>query len=333
MFFQRIIAFFTALFSIVSGFFGIDTPLGNECEDFRVTAYIVASSAQSEDAFVSEDFDVITNVIIFGCATFDTDGSLTVDEPLLTSALSNFRKAAADKNITVTLNLLGPQRYGDKTDYYEQMEYQASLHSEAFKSGVLEDNIIATAEKYGLDGVHFDYEYPISRSAWKDFNNFLTDLREKMPDGMKLGVAVSDWDMGLDTKAMEAVDYIELMLYDNYDEEGRHSTPETCFKQAKDFALKGIPLEKVNFGLPFYARPTDHGAYWHAYSTYAENIDENGFFYDESIDKTFWFNTPEVIAEKTAFAKENGFGGVMIWHYSCDTHITAENSLLKAIKS
>lgn len=332
MLFQRICAFLTALFSIVSGYIGIDIPFGKECDTFRVTAYVVASSAQSEDAFVNEDFDVITNVIIFGCGTFDTDGSVTVDEPLLTGVLSNLKKAAADKNITVTLNLLGPQRYGDKTDYYEQMEYQASLHNEAFSSGVLEDNVIDTVEKYCLDGVHFDYEYPVSKNAWREFNKFLVNLRKKMPDKMKLGVAVSTWDMGLNTKAMAAVDYIELMLYDNYDEKGRHSTAEICFKQAKDFALKGVPLKKVNFGLPFYARPTDSGAYWHPYSIYCDRLDENGFFYDESIDKTFWFNTPEVIAEKTQFAKKNGFGGVMIWHYTCDTHIGNPNSLLEAIK-
>ncbi|MBR3766732.1 MAG: glycoside hydrolase family 18 protein [Clostridia bacterium] len=330
MLFQRICAFFMALSSVILAFFGIEKPLGKETDTFRVTSYVVASSAQSPDAFHSEDFDIITNVIIFGVATFDNDGSVSVDKTMLETVLQNLKSAIGDRDITVTLNFLGPQRYGDATDYYEQMEYQAALHSEAFRSGVLEDNIINIINEYELDGVHFDYEYPVSNKAWRDFNIFLVGIKEKMPD-KKLGVAVSEWDMGLNTKAMQSVDYIELMLYDNYDDEGRHAPSDVCYELAKNTALKGMPLEKVNFGLPFYARPTDHGAYWYGYNGYYDQLDENGFYYDQSIDKNFWFNTPDVISEKTEFAKENGFGGVMIWHYSCDLPSTNENSLLRAI--
>ena len=85
-----------------------------------------------------------------------------------------------------------------------------------------------------------------------------------------------------------------------------------------DCVLKGLPPEKVNFGLPFYARPTDHGAYWYSYNGYYDKLDENGFYYDEAIEKSFWFNTPDVIAEKTQFAIDEGYGGLMIWHYTCD---------------
>lgn len=331
MFLQRVIAFFTALMSIISAFFGIDVPLGERTDDFRVTTYAVADYIQDKSSLHSEDFDVITNVILFGTAVFDRNGNVSVNKESLDTALKNLRDVIADREITVTINILGPQEYGGYTDYYDQMDYQASLHSEAFSSGILEDNIVKLITEYDLDGVHFDYEYPISKAAWKDFNSFLVSLKSKMPEGKILGVAVSDWDMGLDTKAMESVDHIELMLYDNYDGEGRHSPVNVCTDTARKTALKGLPMEKVDFGLPFYARPTDHGAYWYSYNGYYDKLDGNGFFYDEAIDKSFWFNTPEKIAEKTEFARENGFGGVMIWHYTCDLPVTHPDSLLRAI--
>lgn len=330
MLLTRIISFLMAVWSILLSYSGANAPLGKKAESFRVTTYVVASYTQDINAFCYEDFDIITDAILFGCAVFDENGDITVDENMLENSLRNLHTVIDGREVNISINLLGPQKYGDSTVYEEQMAYQAELHSNAFRSGKLEKKIKELAEKYDLDGVHFDYEYPISLKAWTDFNNFLTDLRKEMPDRL-IGVAVSDWDMKLSTKAMAAVDTVELMLYDNYDEKGRHSTYETCVSSARKTALKGLPLEKVNFGLPFYARPTDHGAFWYDYKSYAGKLDCNNFYYDSSNDKTFWFNTPDVISEKTQFAVDNGFGGVMIWHYTCDLPSTDEKSLLRAI--
>lgn len=331
MLFQRICSFFIALWSFTAATFGFETPLGKKVEDFRVTSYVVAENIVSENALNKEDLDIITNIILFGCATFESDGSIDVNKQVLSAALKNIKAAKGNNDIVITLNLLGPQRYGDSDEYTEQMAYQAELHTQAFKSGELDKNILKLIDEYDLDGVHFDYEYPVTKKAWKAFNKFLVSLKKQMPD-KKLGVAVSDWDIGLNTKAFKAVDYIELMLYDNYDNDGRHSTTEVCKSYVRTAALKGLPFDKINFGLPFYARPTDKGAYWYAYNGYYDKLDANGFYYDDTIDKTFWFNTPDVIAEKTEFAINNGFGGVMIWHYSCDLPSTNPHSLLKAVK-
>ena len=40
VFIDRIIAFFTALITLVTGLFGFDFETGNKVDDFRVTAYI-----------------------------------------------------------------------------------------------------------------------------------------------------------------------------------------------------------------------------------------------------------------------------------------------------
>ncbi len=301
----------------------------NTNTEFEVVSYAVASNIQSPDSLHAEDFDIITTVILFGCVTFDEAGEVHADTSVLETALANLRNCIGERDVKITLNLLGPGPV-EYSDWNDQMAKLALLHNEAFASGKLEGNIKALIEKYDFDGVHFDYEYPISKDAWKAFNKFLVKLDKLMPD-RTIGVAVSTWDVGLNKKAVAAVDSIELMLYDHYDDNGRHSTYETAVGAAEAFKEKKIPLSKVHFGLPFYARPTDSDAYWYGYNGYFDKLDENGFYYDESIGKTFWFNTPDVIADKTQYALDNGFGGVMIWHYSCDLPSSDADSLLGAI--
>ncbi|MBQ6931305.1 MAG: glycoside hydrolase family 18 protein, partial [Clostridia bacterium] len=181
------------------------------------------------------------------------------------------------------------------------------------------------------DGVHFDYEYPIKLKHWNKFSDFLIRLDEVMPDKL-IGLAICEWSANIKTRAIEAVDYFELMMYDIYDDaDGKHSTYEKATKLSHEATMMGIPVEKLHFGLPFYARPTDHDAYWYDYIGYHDKLDENNFYYDEALQKSFWFNTPDVTKAKTEYAMENGFGGVMIWHYTCDLPSTNPDSLLRAV--
>jgi GH18 family chitinase len=92
-----------------------------------------------------------------------------------------------------------------------------------------------------------------------------------------------------------------------------------------------MPLDKVNIGLAFYSRPTDMSAYWYGYNGCYETMTEDGWYHCDDTDKDFWFNTPDVIAAKTDYAINHGYGGVMIWHYNCDLPSTHEGSLLRAV--
>ena len=330
IFVERIIAFFTAVITLMAGWFGVDYEPAKKSDDFRVTTYIRGDYVQTPDSLYPEDFDIITDVILFECASFNRDGEIVYDESKLETALSNIKSAIGDRDIRITLNLLGPGGNTDSDIWEEQMEAQSDEHNKAFASGVLEDNIIAVLDKYDFDGVHFDYEYPLSSEAWNGYNKFLISLDKKLGD-YTLGVAMSDWNIEFSTAAIGAVDSFELMVYDFIDGEGRHATFEDTKELVNKIGFHGIPSEKVNVGLPFYSRPTDMSAYWYAYNGCYERIDENGWYHCETTGKDFWFNTPEVIAKKTSFAYNHGYGGVMIWHYNCDLPSTHENSLLRAI--
>ena len=330
VFITQIISFFTSIALVISNFLGINVPFTEKVEDFRVTTYIRGEYVQSESSLYPEDFDIVTDVILFECASFISNGEVICNEPILETALANIRKAIGNRDVRITLNLLGPRGITDSDVWEEQMKAQSIEHNKAFTSGVLEDNIIAVLEKYNFDGVHFDYEYPLSLNAWHYYNNFLVSLDKNLGD-YTLGVAGNDWNIKFSPAAVRAIDTLEVMLYDMIDEEGRHATYEDTVKAVQKIGIYGVPFEKVNVGLAFYSRPTDMSAYWYGYNGCYEGIDENGWYHCDDTDKDFWFNTPDVIKAKTEYAIQNGFGGVMIWHYNCDLPSTHEDSLLRAI--
>ncbi len=331
---NRIIAFFTALITLITNFLGISTDkVVQKVDNFKVTTYIRGDYVQNPDSLYAEDFDIVTHVILFECASFDNEGNVNVDENKTETALTNIQKAIGDRNIHISLNLLGPGGQTASSVWEEQMEAQSDEHNKAFTSGVLENNIIAVLEKYDFDGVHFDYEYPLSLKAWHYYNRFLVSMDKALDDDYTLGVACSSWNLKFSATAIDAVDTFELMSYDNVDGEGKHATYDDTISQLKNVGLHGIPLEKVNIGLPFYSRPTDLSPYWYGYNGCYNEIDENGWYHCPNTGKDFWFNTPDVISAKTNYALNNGYGGVMIWHYNCDLPSSHEDSLLKAIET
>lgn len=328
---KRILAVLCTIASLISSFLGIDITLfDKKVEDFKVTTYIRGDYSQSPDSLYREDFDIVTDVIVFECASFNSEGAVVVEKQKLQTVLSNLKTVAGDKDLHITLNLLGPGGHTDSTVWEDQMEAQSDEHNKAFTSGVLEDNIVAVLDEYKLDGVHFDYEYPLSDKAWYYYNKFLVSLNKKLGD-YTLGVAGNDWNLKFTTAAVAAVDTFEIMLYDFNDSEGKHATYEGTVELAERIGLRGIPLEKVNIGLPFYSRPTDMSGYWYGYNGCYDKIDENGWYHCDNTGKDFWFNTTDVIYKKTDYAIKNGYGGVMIWHYNCDLPSTHEGSLLRAV--
>ncbi len=293
-----------------------------ENSNFRVTSYFVADRVFDPASVNPKVFDIITDAIIFGCVTFNENAEMSVNADLLEPALLNLRNLIGEKDVNVYVNILGPKSDGGIADWYEQMANQAEKHSKAFKTHKLEGQIADLLKKYDLDGIFFDYEYPIENNYWSDFSRFLVRL-DKSTD-KKIGLAVAHWDLGLSYSAIKAVDMIELMQYDLFDGEGNHSSTTSAvdgFTAIKNYLL---PREKVDLGVPFYGRPANGGAHWPSYRDYAEELAESD--YTETEYGKAYFNSVQTIYDKTAYAMSRGLGGMMVWHYSCDV-TDVENSL------
>lgn len=282
--------------------------------DFRITSYIVASAVLDPSSLNKDAFDVVTDAVLFGCAGFDEKGELKIDAPVFERALENVRAAIGKRRVAVHLNLLGPGPDPGIDDWTERTHNAADKHTAAFKNKNLVKEIAGALEKYDLDGVFFDYEFPLRRKDWNAFNRFILRL-DRVTDG-KIGLAVAVWNMAASPAVKKAVDTIEIMQYDLFDDEGNHSSFKTATDGFESVKKKLVPIKKTDLGLPFYGRPADGGARWFNYRDYASELAR--FDYVETERGKIYFNNVQTIYDKIAYALDVGFGGAMVWHYSCD---------------
>lgn len=331
---KRVLSIILVLVSVVSIFCGCSNSSSTNTEKnskFRVTAYLRMDSLLDFDNFTKTHIDNVTDIILIDCARFDEEGKITYSDRY-DEALANLKTLRAmSKDTKCHIAILGPGSQSDSDDWYEQMADQAQRHTNAFTSGNLEESIKACLEQGEYDGVFFDYEYALKRKYWKSFNNFIVGLDEYLGDGYSIGVALAAWDLGQNKKAMQSTDIVQIMSYDDWGEDGTHSTVEQAEKDIKTFLKHGYDASQLELGLPFYARPTTREAYWYGYNGYYEKLDEKGLCKDDETGLTFSFNTCDVIKEKTSMAVDMGLGGVMVWHWSCDVPADNEKSLFNAI--
>lgn len=315
-------------FIIVASVFSACSKQSNveRTEDLRITSYIIGDR-------ILENFDdshmtQVTDAILFGCASFDEEGIIS-EADYLQKALSILRKS--NENVNIYLNLLGPSNQSGSDDWKEQMNDLSERHTNSFNSGNLEQSIKNILEKYSFDGVFFDYEYPLKSKYWKAFDSFLISLDATLGDDYKIGVALADWNANQSKKAIAVCDFVEVMAYDLWDDNGNHATMEQAEKCINKMLKKGYSREQLDLGVPFYARPTTKDAYWYDYASWADKIDENGLCVDDETGLTFSFNDYDLIQQKTKWAIENGIGGMMVWHYTCDLPADNEKSLFNAV--
>lgn len=316
---------------IISCFFGCShkaesTPVNPQ--DFRVTAYVV--SDRLNETFDASNIDKVTDIILFGNAAYDESGKVNLSDSF--EADVEFIKSYIT-NQRLYLNILGPSSQSQSDDWNEQMYDLADRNTAAFESGVLENEIKGVLEKYDFNGIVFDYEFPLRKKDWKSFDKFIISLDSVLGDSYKIGMSMVGWNLKQSKEAMDATDFFEVMSYDLWDDDGNHATVDIAKDDIKKFEKKGYDKAKLDLGVPFYARPTTKDGYWYDYKDYCNDLDENGLYNDSETGLTFSFNTYDIIKEKTEIAFESGLGGMMVWHYSCDSSADHEKSLFSAIDS
>lgn len=325
----RILSAVLCVFMIASCFFGCthkaeSTPVNPQ--DFRVTAYIV--SDRLDETFDTSNLDKVTDIILFGNASYDESGKVNLSDSF-DADVEFIRNLITNQNFY--LNILGPSSQSTSDDWNEQMYDLADRNTSAFESGVLETGIKDVLSKYNFDGVVFDYEFPLRKKDWKSFDKFIISLDSILGEDYKIGMSMVGWNLKQSKEAIDATDFFEVMSYDLWDKDGNHATVEIAENDIKLFEKKGYDKSKLDLGVPFYARPTTKDAYWYDYKYYCNDLDENGLYKDAETGLTFSFNTYDVIKEKTKSAFDSGMGGMMIWHYSCDTPADSDKSLFSAI--
>ena len=149
----------------------------------------------------------------------------------------------------------------------------------------LSTDLAAAVAANNLDGVNVDIENmtQLQRSSYVDFVRL---LREKLPAGKTIAVAVASnpwgattgWQGSYDYAGLaQYADYLMIMTYDeHYDGSVPGSVSSLSFMEKSiAYALTQVPKNKIVLGLPFYGRVwSSSGVYPHGYGVSDTKIEK-----------------------------------------------------------
>lgn len=182
----------------------------------------------------------------------------------------------------------------------------------------------------GFSGIDYDWEYPDTDEQLEHFNELIRETADLLSTiDMTVSAAVSRF-RPMNEEVFGKLDSVNLMAYDNY---GRHSTFESAVEAAEYLKIKyKVDPGKINLGIPFYGRIFSglDPQYWTRTKIYRDIRDDYPITPTQDEAGGFYYNGMETVRKKTAYAIEQGLGGVMIWELGQDS--LDEYSLLKAIR-
>jgi chitinase len=296
-------------------------PEAMKAED-RVVAY-VPTWVDLEKFAETIDYPKVTHLNLAFANPTNADGDLSFPR----GAAALITKAHQLK-VAVFISLAGG---GASEDQATRQRYEA-LTSEAQLAGFvtkLTDYVVT----HDFDGLDVDLE---GEAIGPNYGSLIAALAPALhAKGKQLTAALSRYSGArvLDS-AIGQFDFVNIMAYDatgpwNPNKPGQHSSLEYAKNGVAYWLDRGLPKTKVVLGLPFYG----YG--------FGPDFREGGYSYRQIVERfpkaedtdqtgeTIFYNGQNTIKAKTAWAKEQGLGGVMIWSLDGDTQDA--RSLLTAI--
>ncbi|MEG1718839.1 MAG: glycosyl hydrolase family 18 protein, partial [Clostridia bacterium] len=186
--------------------------------------------------------------------------------------------------------------------------------------------------KYDLDGADIDFEYPANKKQWDGYSKVLVEFKKELLKlNLPLSIALPSWGVELSAEAIKAVDEVQMMQYDLFDEKRRHAPFEVFAYGIEYFQKIGFTKEKLYPGLALYGREKDVNAEerWLSYEGICmmyDLIDANTNEMDNS-----YFTGKTMNRDKTFYALLKGCGGIMLFQYACDLPFENELSIFRGV--
>lgn len=149
---------------------------------------------------------------------------------------------------------------------------------------ILVNQIVNAVKKYNLDGVNVDLEN-LTEVDKNEYTNFVKLLKERLPSGKTVAVAVaanpygltSGWQGSYDySNLAKYSDYLMIMAYDEHYEGGKSGAVAGIefVENSVRYALRYVNSEKLVLGIPFYGRYWKNGSSYGGYGVTINKIEK-----------------------------------------------------------
>lgn len=316
---------------------------------FRVTEYLTTEREKLTKNENNPDFrgyfDIVTDIICIGEISMDSNAEIVYGEGKedFQRDIETLRRIKEDMKIVVSVNIQSMTAANNGRNEPEGVKNWINSNIDKIVT-----NMAAFAKEFGIEGIDIDWEYPTNQSQWNAYSLLVTRLSAELKkDERFLTVAVAHWGSKFSKQACEAIEYVNLMTYDIFDERGEHASHYVTGKSAIDQFLSSTKFraEQVMLGLSFYGRTVNgSGSAWPDmnwdYNSNAKSLGKWGnyikdFEYvEDGLTKYAdgYINGYAMNRDKTAYAIASDLGGVMIFRMSCDAPYSYEYSLHRAVK-
>lgn len=316
---------------------------------FLVTEYLTTEQEKLQKNENNPDFrgyfDIVTDIICIGEISMDSNAEIVYGEGKedFASDIATLRRIKEDMRIVVSVNIQSKTATNNERNEPEGVKKWINNNIDKIVT-----NMTAFAKEFNVDGLDLDWEYPYNQSQWNAYSLLVTRLSAELKKEERfLTLALAPWGCGLSKKACEAVEYVNLMTYDMFDERGEHASHYETGKKSIDkfLSISKFKPEQIMLGLSFYGRTVNGSANawpdmnWD-YNNNAKSIGKwgnyiNDFEYvEDGLTKYSdgYINGYAMNRDKTAYAIASDLGGVMIFRMSCDAPYSYEYSLHRAVK-
>lgn len=266
-------------------------------------------------------FDVIKRVTMIGTGSLnDESGEMNMINMPGTNvtyakvALEHLRNTVGNRDIEIFYSGF----YGGKNVFEEPMRTKAI------------QNVLNFLIENNLDGFDFDWEFPKSHEEFDKLSTFIVEMKKAFaPHGKKISTAWYAWDNSLSKEAIEAIDHVNVMGYDEYDQDGNIcSFMSGALQPVQYFLDLGFRPEQIVLGLPYYTRAYVNG------ELLERMVDHPDAALSQFVGESdgFVFNSPQLISDKTAYAIYENLGGVFAWSLMIDKEMSDPFSMTRAIQ-
>ena len=313
---------------------------GTRCnDDFKVSQYLRLDQQDFDQLLDDEGFsgyyDIVTDVILFDEVFLNEKAEIAFNhsEEFFSKQLQSFRKIINGRPVRIWCCI-----FFDRHD--DNGKHNLNLTRDFINGNIdkITKEIREFTDKYDIYGIDYDWEYPKSKSQWKAYNLII----KKTAEVTKTSVAISPYVTKFSDDVIRAIEHVNVMAYDMFDNVGNHSNSFlSAYATIRKVRFGGFKDKQILLGIPTYGRTIDRSE--DAWPSIRKDGQELGMwgnainyeYTDSSTNKIksskAYLNSFAQVRDKTAIAFDSKIGGVMIFRAFCDAPFTEKYSLHRAI--